>query len=474
MNQRVLTHNKGRMMKIRFRMQQFLLIIFIMSCGASLTATTPMNMFHDPAPMHSVTGNNFFNVRPSLHSRSLDLLPFYYSSHYAKNECRQRVPEGDYLGRWNLIGVLHGSGGAPGGSFTSGSTPVLNTLYTYFSDPSHTGTTDVNGMPFISDTYTDSTQTFAYFSVPSKIEAKGVRLNARLPLFLGFTLSAKTGLIHYTRSPKYLDLTYSTSEDGTIINPSGNDITIANQFFTNWTQFEGIAKDINLSLDPYSHTGWEDTMLELDWSAPFALEKKNKHIVTLTPAITVGATFPTGSVKDERSLFSVSTGNNGHFGLLLRADCCIEFSAGTGFDVGGDILFLNKKNEKNVRIPTSWSQSGIYPWQIDIERQPGITWSLHAGMIGKYFMDSVSCFINYVYTSHEKDKIEVDKADSRYAAFVPEKSEKESSWEAQMVNFGFDYEVTPELAIGFGAQVPLTGARILRTTTLMGTLRLVF
>ena len=86
-------------------------------------------------------------------------------------------------------------------------------------------------------------------------------------------------------------------------------------------------------------------------------------------------------------------------------------------------------------------------------------------------MEHLSFYANYIFVRHERDRITLKTASS---VFLPGKLEDRSVWEAQKFHFGFDYEVTPELAFGLSAQAPITGSQVYRTTTLMGTIRFTF
>jgi hypothetical protein len=86
----------------------------------------------------------------------------------------------------------------------------------------------------------------------------------------------------------------------------------------------------------------------------------------------------------------------------------------------------------------------------------------------------MSAYFNFIYTRHERDSIKMHDTPSRNALFFPAKAEGESAFESKMVNAGFDYRLASGLSFGFGLQTPITGRRIYRTTTLMGSIRFIY
>jgi hypothetical protein len=430
-------------------------IFFVsMTCYTS----TPMNIFHDPALLQGVSGLDSFYSRPEKRL-IIDFLPFYNNSSWAKNASGSKVPEGDVFGRWNMIGLVHGTGGAPGGALSSTTTPSLYSASNALS---------VASQDYTDNNYTDTSQRFGYFSVPIKYEKLGVRGRVQVPLAAGFGLSFKGGFVYYKQTPTFNDQTSTATATGF----STSDINITTTHLMVEQEFDAIAQEIGLNTDSFSKTAAEDLVIELCWNGSLGMDDEDgNHAVDINPFFSCGVIVPTGNKKDPDKAFSLPTGNDGFFAFTAQADVGLNFPESIEIDFGAGVSLFESKIQTNQRVPTSLTQQSIYPWKATIYRRPGPVWNLHTGFKARDFIENLTFYGNFIYTKHERDRIRMRDSATRNTYFKPEKLEAESAWESKMYSFGLDYKITPELELGFAVQAPITGRRIYRTTTLMGSLK---
>jgi len=438
--------------------KRWLFIVLILSfffVTNNCNTTAPASIYHDPAIIHDI-----FGTSPFCHQEdkffSVDILPYYQHASGAKNESGVKVPAGDRTGRWNMLGLLHGTAAAPGGALQAGTHDTLIAARTNINNV-YSGYTD--------DTFTDS-QRLGHYSIPLIHEKFGIRNKLQFRIGKGFTISIRGGIVSYKQTPNTFNDLTSSSTTLTL-----DKTTVQNNLMVE-PKRSSIANEIGLNIDRYTKTALEDLHVELSWSDRFGMKDEDGvHAVTIIPFVAVGVWLPIGEKKDQDIAFSIPTGNDGFFGGSLQGAINFEFPETIQFGFGGGLTFFDKKNQGSYRVPSSNSQSGIYPWKTSIKKRPGTTWHVFAGFTAQEFLDKLSFYFNYVYTRKEKDSIGMSDTATRNNYFKPKKLEDESSWQSQVIHFGLDYNVTPELSFGFGVQTPITGKKILRTTTLMGNIR---
>ncbi|MFH1644262.1 MAG: hypothetical protein ABIA74_03740 [bacterium] len=114
----------------------------------------------------------------------------------------------------------------------------------------------------------------------------------------------------------------------------------------------------------------------------------------------------------------------------------------------------------------------------DIKKQPGVTWYANASFKAENFLDSLSFYFDLIHTQHEKDSVTFteNRTDGKKNEdlFEKEKYRIESSWRTLNIFSGLDYQIAPGIEIAASFQTVLSGIRIYRTTTIMGTVKLNF
>lgn len=531
----------------------------LVSIQYQLDAIAPINNPYDPARFYSTRGTNPFPEAGPESRFMLDILPFYQHSAGSKPakgttfqccltpppttnnqsandgtpsgevgvadcctqscvpSCRPRkAPEGDRLGRWNMIGLLQGSIAAPNGALSPACQPVL-----------YQAQQIIGCFPFFSQNYVDSSQTLGYFSVPINYQKIGLRAQGRIYLGYGLGLTACSGVARYKQVPCFID--ESCNATAAALCPCDGEApgtTPAQQFqqlpqdpvdcievqevqrlLMTQEKLQQAMCEIGLSLAPVYSTSAEDTHFQLDWSGAFNLRNEDHvPVVTVLPYVAIGAWAPTGEVQHPDIAFSLPQGAYGFWGTTIEG--VLNFDFPDTITIGGGLAatFYQSKDQWGVRMPSNLNQSTIYPWKTGIRRSPGVVWNAHIDFAAYDFIENLNFYFNYIYTKHERDQIclkcdncaqpdpycvplncsTCDLIDpycvphiipcptTPQQIFYPDKLEAESEWDSQVVNFGFDYMITRELTLGFVVQVPITGRRVYKTSTIMGSIRFNF
>jgi len=252
------------------------------------------------------------------------------------------------------------------------------------------------------------------------------------------------------------------------------------------SKYDGICKDLGIDNKSYKKTGAEDTHIQLYWQAPITFRDKDDDVaLRVVPLFSVGVWAPTGSDLDQDKLFFVSSGNDGFVGLSLEGSLAFDFPVWprrnaffqTAFGAG--VVIYPEKEFNDYRIPSSKYQVGIIPWKTRVEREPGITWYGNISAKGDNFIDGLSAFFDYMYTSHEKDNFKLLETNTaRKEVFEKNGSmqemERRSSWINQQVNIGLEYQIVKNLAIGGAVQAHISGKRVLQTVTVLGGMTFTF
>jgi hypothetical protein len=224
----------------------------------------------------------------------------------------------------------------------------------------------------------------------------------------------------------------------------------------------------------------EDTHVQLSWQIPFDLKEENETVATIAPWLAVGGWLPSGNKKDYDKAFDLSTGNNGHTGVTAECSINLDFPGTIQIGVGGGALWLQDEDFDNFRLPSNQYQSGFYPWATKVNVDPGMTWYFNVSFKAENFIPQISgfsFFFDFVYTYHEHDDYTVNELSSIKKAYFDSSLKyikENSSWKSQLVNFGVNYQPTNHLTLGFLVQAPVSGIKVYRSVTSMGTISFTF
>jgi hypothetical protein len=241
------------------------------------------------------------------------------------------------------------------------------------------------------------------------------------------------------------------------------------------SKYDGICKELEIDNKSYRNTTLEDTHIQLYWQAPISFRDKDNDVaLRVVPLFSIGVWAPTGTDIDQNKLFFVSSGNDGFFGLSAEGSVAFDFpiwpkrNAFFQTAFGAGVVVYPKKDFDNYRIPSSTYQVGIIPWKTKVSREPGTTWYGNISAKSDNFIDGISAFFDFMYTRHEQDEFTLRETDPiRKTTFeangAMQEMERRSRWINQQVNFGLEYQVVKNLAIGTAVQAQVSGKRVLTT-----------
>jgi hypothetical protein len=133
-----------------------------------------------------------------------------------------------------------------------------------------------------------------------------------------------------------------------------------------------------------------------------------------------------------------------------------------GVDAGATHFF--DKSFSNYRVPTSIYQTGIFPFATGVKVCPGLNCFGTFKLAAYHFLGNLSTYWQYAIVTHKNDKICLCRPDD---AFLPYVLEKRSCWTSQLLNIGFNYDISPNIGLGALCQVPLWQKRAYASTTVM-------
>jgi hypothetical protein len=487
-------------------LKSFFVLFLINFFITSNLFSTPISNRYDPNAFHTVFGSDKFYTKKESWL-SLSLSPFYQHASGAKNKDGKKVPEGDILGRWNMLGLFFGSDAAPENK-PFGFLPAtdanpgqpdpdsVKTNYKYLSRARRIldglnerggdvewypggGNLPVNpaigaDSPDIDKNYADEVvfdninNKDGFFSVPIDYEKYGLRGKLNVEFGHGIGLQFKSGIVEYKQKPTFNDQTQESGDDTNVKRAR----KYMKEYLMNEQSKKEIAKELNLNIDEEKEVALEDTHIQFYWNYSFDLKnEEDEHVVSMIPYIAFGVWVPSGEEKDQNKAFSLPTGNDGYVGVTLEGSVNLDFPGMVQLGFGGGAAFFGSKNYSNYRVPNSIHQSGIYPWPAKIKRNMGTVWYVNASFMAKDFIENLSLYFDYIHTQHEEDSIFMKEAtNERNALFKPKKLEEESKWKGDFVHAGLNYRITPGLELGLSFNAHITGVRVYRTTTILGSI----
>jgi hypothetical protein len=487
-----------------FNFKNLLLFLFLIN---SIVYSVPMYNQYDPFSYHTIRGiNHTYKKQKDKYQASFDLSPFYQYAFGARGNTNSKVPEGDVFGRWNMLGLFYGVQNnteikaAPtskpfvlyqvgGGDQPYIPNAVTQNSYENLSEAwrvldgkdEGTGVLDPpynikKGVDNLDNYYTDPDNYDAITwnkylpKIYTNYEKFGLRGQVNLFLKKGFGINIKGGLIDYKQTPEV-----DYDNNFTHVSAATNDGYIYD-YLIKEEKLDLITSEVGLSFDAYQETTLEDTHIEFTYQIPFdIMNDDDEHVVTLVPYIAAGLWIPTGKEKNQNAAFSLPTGNDGFWGLTLDGQINFELSDSMLFGFGAGASYFFERDLDDYRIASHEDQQGIFPWTAKITKDPGLLWYFNSTLKAEQFIDNFNAYIDFIYLRHNKDDITMrEDDDTRNQYFVPTVNEEDSNWWATMFQGGLEYRFSEGLQMGFGFQAHLSGRRVYRGVTLLGTMSFVF
>ncbi len=240
------------------------------------------------------------------------------------------------------------------------------------------------------------------------------------------------------------------------------------------SQLRPIMSELGLDICDYCATSIEPICLSLFWRKGYELNRGRDeewpHVVII-PHILLGTEVSVGKKTDPNKLLSVPFGNNGHTNVGFRAGISFDFIDTIEIGAEGGMAHFFSKSVDCLRVPNSRFQTGVYPFTVPAQVRPGYSWFFGLRMYAFHFVDNLSLSFEYLMIEHKCDRIILKKKDP---AFLPECLEKTTGWKSKMVDVAFNYDISPNVAIGVLWQAPLSQRNSYKSTTIMLTFNAVF
>jgi hypothetical protein len=405
---------------------------------------------------------------------SFSISPFGQNANKGRNIDNVTVPLGDLNGRWGMIALLYGQ--LPQGKVLPPTLAAARAAIFPAIPP---------GTPLTDGNFIDRHQRFGYFSIPLSYRKRGLRFQVATQLLCDVGLILEGGASDICQTcTGFRNLTCTPC-----IPPSGgsvdcctavtdNDIdedgagpfseANVNDFLMN--QLEVIAKQIGLKIGNFHRFSAEDFRMRLYWRHAYELNVglvgKNYcwSKVLMVPFLMAGGSIAASKQRDPSKAFGLTFGNDGHHSVGVTGGLNFDFAE--TIEIGGEagITHFFPRDFCNYRVPNSKFQTGIFPFSTDVRISPGFNWHFALKMSAYHFLDCLSFYFQYVLVHHERDKICLKQHDD---AFKPWVLEKVTDWKVQVANMSFNYDISPNVSLGFLWQAPLARRRAYRSTTVM-------
>lgn len=375
-----------------------------------------------------------------------------------------------------------------------------------------------SGVSFLGNDGTDGN-----VSVNAKFERVGLRTDLSLFTYNGFSMSLRGGITQYRFTPvSFTALAAAASQESGGGSSPTPDAAIST-YLTTTHAANVIANELGLDINAKSVIALEDTFIKFAYSPQFDMpDKKGSTVFKLSPYLSVGCWIPTGQTKDPKAFFSVPTGNNGHWGGVFEGGLSFDFLDTIEFGINGGVGLFNSRTILNVPCASSYFQSSLYPFTANISVQPGISWDLGFSFRVNDFIKGLHFYADYTFSQHHRDTIKVndntmvslinmsrfnpngtintnatnsdgtindnaipdpntDPATTsnliqvkRSTLFLADKMAEDTEWSSVTVNAGINCTLSPNCELGLGVQSHISGARVFKNTTIMGTIAFIF
>lgn len=388
----------------------------------------------------------------------ISIAPFGQNADRGRNNESVKVPLGDLLGRWGMLGLMYGP--IPTGKTMA---PTLQTALTNLFPGVAAG--DLSDGSKI-----DPNRDFGFFSVPLKYRKRGVRFELSADIYAGFGVSVQTGIVSMTQTGTgFIDQTGCDSFACPFnpVTPTEDDVRtyLMNEWRT-------IAKEICLDIGNFSETSVEEVRINLFWRRGFELNKDEEewpHFLLIPFLMVSGSASPGDEDRIVGSLnkaFFLPFGNNDHNAIGFTAGINLDFidTVEVGGEVGATHFF--SKNFEKFRLPTSEYQFGVYPFSTDVNVNPGFNWHFGAKLSAYHFLDRLSGYFQYVQVKHGQDAIQLRKCEDE-GVFLPHQLEVISGFEVKVFNAALNYDISPNINVGIFTQVPISQRNAYRSSTIL-------
>jgi len=315
----------------------------------------------------------------------------------------------------------------------------------------------------------DPFQEYGFFSFPIKYRKRGVRFEMAALVAKNFGVRIQTGVstIRQVRE-ETLNLTNPSTFD-----PITPTVTKPNVEALLMDQLDTIAEEIGIDMCDFVQTSLEEVRFNVFWRQAFEINKEADSEwakFLIIPYVEAGGSASPGKKDSERRFFAAPFGNNTHPSVGFSAGINLDFLE--TIEIGGEVGYTHFFTKCFFRpVPNNKFQTNLYPFSTNVSVSPGDNWFFGARIAAYHFIDKLSMFFEWYVLDHQKDRICLAHPDP---AFVPEVLECSSSFKVKLGNAGFNYDLSPNIGLGFLWQIPFSQRNAYRSSTLMAGFNVTF
>lgn len=367
---------------------------------------------------------------------------------------------GDLSGNANMLALLYGEWPAGETSYPDGPKSYLSEAFAQlFSDtqekPGH----------LTNAKYLQPYGTTGSFSFPLKYRKRGVRfeLDIRCWKDIGLRIQAGVSSIRQTVETR-LNLNETVSQS-----PFEENI---NTYLMD--EVDNIAEQIQLYIGDTNQASAEEVRFNLFWRHAFEINEDSDydwaHLLCI-PYLEVTGSWTPGKARHPNQVFAPIFGNNNHPSAGFTGGINFDFIETIEIGVEGSFTHFFKRNIDNYPVPNSQYQRVFFPFQTNVSVQPGNNFLFGARLAACHFVGNLSMYFEWFVIDHKKDEITLKKPDP---AFLPEVLEQQSSFKVKFANAALNYDISPNIGLGFLWQIPFSQRNAYRSSTLMAGINITF
>lgn len=409
---------------------------------------------------------------------------YYQKANRGANYDRQPTFIGDIAGRWHMLGMVYGP--VPPDQIATFTSSNLGMAKLAMFGPNGlnaiTSATEEIGKEFVR---TDSTENIGYFTVPIKYRKHGARFQVYFQPHEDFGVLIEGGYADIKQTlTDFIDLTPSFTET-MLYAPQFSekligqiqDLLMTSSSTRCIFKQQGIDKrsDIQNVCD-FREGSFEDLRFKV-WL---------RHIFVVNES--AGCEWPEflfipffffeGSVslatpRDRMRFLALPFGNDGHSSVAFTAGFHIDFYDTLEISFHGGATYFSSRNVHNYRLPNSKTQSSVFPFATDVDWKPGNNHHFAVMMHAYRFIGKLSAWVEFVFVNHDEDTIKLKNPDLN-TIFNVTQQECATKFTSQFLTTAVNYEISPNMVLGFAVQWPLQQRNSYRSTTVIGTLKAEF
>ncbi len=234
-----------------------------------------------------------------------------------------------------------------------------------------------------------------------------------------------------------------------------------------------IFRQLGLKTCNFEKTSFEDVRIIGWWRHVFDVNHDRYcwPEFLIIPSLSLNIIIPTAKKQHRNFLQALPFGNDGHFSVGFDAGLAIDFVETIEIAFNGGLNWFDQKNKNNYFLPTDINQTGVFPFATNVKVKPGLNFNFNAVLNAYHFYDRFSAYAEWVYVKHEHDKITLRAPDP---TFLPDIAACLTKFMSQFVNAAINYDISPNITLGFMAQFPVAQRNAYRSTTYLGTFRATF